>query len=135
MSILRFSLVQGFRVDIRIKSQRFRGQTMTYPIKLFYTSNIPIILQAALVSNVFFISQLLFSKFKVQFTSRFLQSFPGCPVQYFLFSLFISFCRVHSTLDVQFSIFSFWYAITRKITIVSNLRVGQLYRAPDWCVV
>jgi preprotein translocase subunit SecY len=38
---------------------------MTYPIKLFYTSNIPIILQAALVSNVFFISQLLFSKFKV----------------------------------------------------------------------
>jgi hypothetical protein len=56
---------QGFKVDIRIKSQRFRGQTMTYPIKLFYTSNIPIILQAALVSNVFFISQLLFSKFKV----------------------------------------------------------------------
>lgn len=62
--------LQGFKVDIKIKSQRFRGQTMTYPIKLFYTSNIPIILQAALVSNVFFISQLLFSKFKDNFIVR-----------------------------------------------------------------
>jgi preprotein translocase subunit SecY len=58
-------MLQGFKVDIKIKSARFRGQTMTYPIKLFYTSNIPIMLQAALVSNVFFISQLLASKFKV----------------------------------------------------------------------
>jgi len=55
---------QGFRVDIPIKSQRVRGQTTTYPIKLFYTSNIPIILQSALVSNLFFISQMLYSKFR-----------------------------------------------------------------------
>eukprot|EP00123_Amoebidium_parasiticum_P009656 comp19624_c0_seq1/m.23151 comp19624_c0_seq1/g.23151 ORF comp19624_c0_seq1/g.23151 comp19624_c0_seq1/m.23151 type:complete len:475 (-) comp19624_c0_seq1:185-1609(-) len=61
---------QGFKVDVPIKSAKYRGQPMSYPIKLFYTSNIPIILQAALVSNVFFISQLLFSKFKDNFLIR-----------------------------------------------------------------
>lgn len=54
---------QGFRVDIPITSKRTRGASGTYPIKLFYTSNIPIILQAALVSNLFFFSQLLYKYF------------------------------------------------------------------------
>ena len=49
---------QGFRVDLPIKSARFRGQYSSYPIKLFYTSNIPIILQSALVSNLYVISQV-----------------------------------------------------------------------------
>lgn len=54
---------QGFRVNIPLKSQRVRGHTSSYPIKLFYTSNIPIILQTALVSNLYFLSQLLYKKF------------------------------------------------------------------------
>lgn len=54
---------QGFRVDLPIKSARYRGQYSSYPIKLFYTSNIPIILQSALVSNLYFISQMLANKF------------------------------------------------------------------------
>jgi len=54
---------QGFRVDLPIKSARYRGQYSSYPIKLFYTSNIPIILQSALVSNIYFLSQILSSKF------------------------------------------------------------------------
>ncbi|KAI3381467.1 hypothetical protein SNEBB_003961 [Seison nebaliae] len=54
---------QGFRVDIPIKSARYRGQQSSYPIKLFYTSNIPIILQSALVSNLYVISQMLSAKF------------------------------------------------------------------------
>merc|ERR1712205_245620 len=49
---------QGFRVDLPIKSARYRGQYSSYPIKLFYTSNIPIILQSALVSNLYMISQM-----------------------------------------------------------------------------
>lgn len=65
-----FYSLQGFKVDVPIKSQKYRGQPMSYPIKLFYTSNIPIILQAALVSNLFFISQLLYSKFKDNFLIR-----------------------------------------------------------------
>lgn len=54
---------QGFRVDLPIKSARYRGQYSSYPIKLFYTSNIPIILQSALVSNIYVISQMLSTKF------------------------------------------------------------------------
>lgn len=38
------------------------GET-PYPIKLFYTSNMPIILHSALVSNLYFISQILFKRF------------------------------------------------------------------------
>jgi len=55
---------QGFRVDLAVKYQKVRGQQGSYPIKLFYTSNIPIILQTALVSNLYFFSQLLYRRFK-----------------------------------------------------------------------
>jgi protein transport protein SEC61 subunit alpha len=61
-TVLVFAIViyfQGFRVDIPVKNTRVRGNTQAYSIKLFYTSNTPIILQSALVSNLFFISQLL----------------------------------------------------------------------------
>merc|ERR1712183_140833 len=54
----------GFRVDLPVKYQKIRGQQGSYPIKLFYTSNIPIILQTALVSNLYFFSQLLYRRFK-----------------------------------------------------------------------
>jgi len=54
---------QGFRVDLPVKYQRQRGTVGSYPIKLFYTSNIPIILQTALVSQFYFFSQLLYRRF------------------------------------------------------------------------
>ena len=47
-TLLVFAIViylQGFRVEIPVKSNRFRGQRGTYPVKLFYTSNMPIMLQ------------------------------------------------------------------------------------------
>merc|ERR1711977_805720 len=69
-TILIFGVViyfQGFRVDLPIKSARYRGQYSSYPIKLFYTSNIPIILQSALVSNLYMISQMLSVKFAGNF--------------------------------------------------------------------
>lgn len=49
---------QGFRVVLPVRSKNARGQQGSYPIKLFYTSNMPIILQSALVSNLYFISQV-----------------------------------------------------------------------------
>merc|ERR1712085_175716 len=55
---------QGFRVDLSVKYTKVRGQMGSYPIKLFYTSNMPIILQSALVSNLYFFSQLLYKRFK-----------------------------------------------------------------------
>jgi protein transport protein SEC61 subunit alpha len=66
-TVLVFIIViyfQGFRVDLPVKSQKQRGQQGSYPIKLFYTSNIPIILQTALVSNLYFFSQLLYKRYR-----------------------------------------------------------------------
>lgn len=55
--------LQGFRYELPIRSTKVRGQVGTYPIKLFYTSNTPIMLQTALTSNIFLISQILFQRF------------------------------------------------------------------------
>jgi len=63
---------QGFRVDLPVKYQNYRGQQGSYPIKLFYTSNIPIILQSALVSNIYFFSQLLYKRYSGNFLVRLL---------------------------------------------------------------
>jgi protein transport protein SEC61 subunit alpha len=51
-TILIFAAViylQGFRVEIPIKSSRQRGMRGSYPIRLFYTSNMPIM--ASISSN------------------------------------------------------------------------------------
>ncbi|KAJ1566074.1 translocon subunit, partial [Cladochytrium tenue] len=55
--------LQGFRVEIPVKSNRVRGQQGSYPIKLFYTSNMPIMLVSAMISQVYFISQMLYRRF------------------------------------------------------------------------
>eukprot|EP00002_Diphylleia_rotans_P005231 TRINITY_DN14345_c0_g1_i1.p1 TRINITY_DN14345_c0_g1~~TRINITY_DN14345_c0_g1_i1.p1 ORF type:complete len:470 (+),score=89.06 TRINITY_DN14345_c0_g1_i1:92-1501(+) len=85
---------QGFRVDLPVKNERQRGAAGTYPIKLFYTSNMPIILQTALVSNLYFISQLLYKKFSDNFLIRLLgvwkvgensnQSYPVSGLAYYV---------------------------------------------------
>ncbi|CAL5345200.1 unnamed protein product [Camellia sinensis] len=69
-TVLIFLIViyfQGFRVVLPVRSKNARGQQGSYPIKLFYTSNMPIILQSALVSNLYFISQLLHRKYSGNF--------------------------------------------------------------------
>lgn len=53
-------------------SNKVRGYQSKYPIKLFYTSNFPIILQTALVSNLYFLSQILYKKFRGNFLVRLL---------------------------------------------------------------
>ena len=58
---------QGFRVDLPVKYRSQRGMQGSYPIKLFYTSNMPIILQTALVSNLYFLSQLLYKRYPNNF--------------------------------------------------------------------
>jgi len=55
---------QGFQVDLSCKFHKIRGHRGIYPVRLFYTSNISIILQTALVSNLYFFSQLLYRRFK-----------------------------------------------------------------------
>lgn len=66
-TLLVFCIViyfQRFQVDLPVKFQKVRGQQGSYAIKLFYTSNIPIILQTALVSNLYFFSQLLYRRYR-----------------------------------------------------------------------
>jgi len=65
-TVFMFGIViyfQGFHIELPIKFQRQRGQFAKFPIKLFYTSNIPIILHAALVSNLYFLSQMLYNRY------------------------------------------------------------------------
>ncbi|KAF9621574.1 hypothetical protein IFM89_023148 [Coptis chinensis] len=69
-TVLIFLIViyfQGFRVVLPVRLKNARGQQGSYPIKLFYTSNMPIILQSALVSNLYFISQLLYRRYSGNF--------------------------------------------------------------------
>ncbi|VAI08413.1 unnamed protein product [Triticum turgidum subsp. durum] len=69
-TVLVFLIViyfQGFRVVLPVRSRNARGQQGSYPIKLFYTSNMPIILHSALITNLYFISQLLYKKFSGNF--------------------------------------------------------------------
>lgn len=54
-------------MEITLSSRKMKGYKQPYPIKLFYTSNIPIILQTAFVSNLYFFSQILYKKFKGNF--------------------------------------------------------------------
>jgi protein transport protein SEC61 subunit alpha len=81
--------LQGFRIEIPVKSNRFRGQRGTYPVKLFYTSNMPIMLESALTSNVFIISQMLASRFPSNILVKLLgvwevRSDTTCDVVYFI---------------------------------------------------
>ncbi|KAH8113720.1 SecY subunit domain-containing protein [Phellopilus nigrolimitatus] len=50
-------------LDISVKSNRFRGQRGSYPVKLFYTSNMPIMLKSALTSNIFILGRMFASRF------------------------------------------------------------------------
>jgi len=87
-TVLIFAIViylQGFRIEIPVKSNRYRGQRGTYPIKLFYTSNMPIMLQSALTSNVFMLSQMLALRFPANLFVRLLgvwevRTFPWSPL-------------------------------------------------------
>jgi len=55
--------LQGWHVNIGIHRIGAKGTLEPYKIKLFYTSNMPIILMSALISNVFFISKMLYKRF------------------------------------------------------------------------
>ena len=66
--------LRGFR----IKSNRFSGQRGSSPVKLFYTSNMPIMLESALTSNIFLVSQMLSSRFPDNFLAKLLGVWEVC---------------------------------------------------------
>ncbi len=52
---------QGMKIEIPIVSTKYRGFSATYPIKLMYVSNIPVILASALTANAVFMGQMLWA--------------------------------------------------------------------------
>lgn len=63
ITILVILYVEGIRIEIPITSTKYRGFQGTYPIKLLYVSNIPVILVSALTANFMFVSQAVWSSF------------------------------------------------------------------------
>jgi protein transport protein SEC61 subunit alpha len=61
--ILVLVYIEGIHVDIPIVSVKYRGFTAVYPIKLLYTSVIPVILASALVANAVFMGQMLWANY------------------------------------------------------------------------
>jgi len=59
--------IEGIKSYISLSSDRVRNVNDKYEVKLLYTSNMPIILQSGLISNLFAITQLLYDKFKYIF--------------------------------------------------------------------
>ena len=61
--ILILVYIEGIHVDIPIVSTKYRGFTAVYPIKLLYTSVIPVILASALIANAVFMGQMLWANY------------------------------------------------------------------------
>jgi preprotein translocase subunit SecY len=53
---------QGMKVEIPIVSTKYRGFAATYPIKMMYVSNIPVILASALTANMVFMGQMFWAQ-------------------------------------------------------------------------
>ena len=58
---------QGFRIEIPVKYQKVRSMQTSYPVKLFYTGNTPVVLLSPLVANVYFVSQMLYANLRSNF--------------------------------------------------------------------
>ncbi|MGY5881781.1 MAG: preprotein translocase subunit SecY, partial [Candidatus Thorarchaeota archaeon] len=55
--------MESVRVEIPLQYAKYRGMKARYPIKLLYTSNIPVILAQALYANILFFGQMIWSSF------------------------------------------------------------------------
>ncbi len=55
--------IDGLRVEVPVSHSKFRGFRGKFPIKLLYVSNIPVIFTAALFGNIYFVTQLIWSRY------------------------------------------------------------------------
>lgn len=63
--IIFFAVIwlESVRVEIPLQYAKYRGMKARYPIKLLYTSNIPVILAQALYANILFFGQIIAGAF------------------------------------------------------------------------
>lgn len=64
--------MESVRVEIPLQYAKYRGMKARYPIKLLYTSNIPVILAQALYANILFFGQMIWSAFNSDNNNPFL---------------------------------------------------------------
>jgi protein transport protein SEC61 subunit alpha len=55
--------MESVRVEIPLQYAKYRGMRAKYPIKLLYTSNIPVILAQALFANIIFFAQIIYNAY------------------------------------------------------------------------
>ncbi|MBY8996475.1 MAG: preprotein translocase subunit SecY [Candidatus Thorarchaeota archaeon] len=64
--------LESVRVEIPLQYAKYRGMKARYPIKLLYTSNIPVILAQALYANILFFGQIIAGAFNPDNNNPFL---------------------------------------------------------------
>ncbi|MFW9910722.1 MAG: preprotein translocase subunit SecY, partial [Candidatus Thorarchaeota archaeon] len=64
--------MESVRIEIPLQYAKYRGMKARYPIKLLYTSNIPVILAQALYANIIFFGQIVWNSFNPLGTNPFL---------------------------------------------------------------
>jgi preprotein translocase subunit SecY len=55
--------MQSIRIEVPLQYAKYRGFKGRYPIKFFYSSNIPVILAAAFFANIYLVGQLIWSRY------------------------------------------------------------------------
>lgn len=56
--------LQHFKVNLKLTQDNRRGHVNNYPIRLFYLSNTPIMIQSAIISQLHIMSSILYQKFR-----------------------------------------------------------------------
>ena len=54
---------EGVRIELPISYARYRGIRSRYPVKLLYVSNIPVILASTLMTDIYMVCQIIWSRF------------------------------------------------------------------------
>lgn len=54
---------EGIRIELPVSYAQYRGLRGRYPVKLLYVSNIPVILTSTLISDIYLIAQVIWSRF------------------------------------------------------------------------
>jgi preprotein translocase subunit SecY len=67
--VLVIVYIEGLRIEVPIRSTKYSGFAGVYPLKLLYVSNLPIILVSALLANLGFLSQFIWTQFNPGNTS------------------------------------------------------------------
>jgi preprotein translocase SecY subunit len=68
---------ESMRIEIPISYAQYKGIRSTYPIKLLYVSNIPVILTSAVFADIYFIAQMIWNASGAENTTNPLALFLG----------------------------------------------------------